>query len=491
MIYYKNHTLPSAFQKDNNGKGFALPMEKNLKIRIYLACAVLILTIAGCIGFGLSSSEPTLSGGDPTVSILPNGQELYQQAANAAAKSDHYVLTISESTHTSINGQTYTETAKQTVSFQDALIHTSEARMIGDYSIPSALTYSDGTAYLTLGNSRFYSSMSELEYRSKYVPVILFDPTIYHTCQAVYNGSTTTVYFSRATDAEAWAADHYDALREASGYAVLDADNQLIHSSYTIHYRLGNAQVRKTFDVSFTPVESAIDKPNAADYQKLDDLDAPIALERACGFLLQAETVSAKIADTVVCEAFGDHRTQETALKISGIGEAFSANMDISVTSVNSSRGGETTHKTQSITYENEVYTVIEDNGTPVIKNDTAPETMRLFCQDSLVGTILLPEYVTAVTVSEEDGIRTYAFSANETLSQLMSQSVCSILYQNPDLLNTMASAHTTNTMEGYLSIDTLTGLPTASGIRYGSIYTVDEFPYTLQYISEQEYTLH
>ena len=469
-----------------------MPMNKNIKTVIYPICAVLVIAIIG-LGYILAASNSDRSdniSGYPTVSILDNAQELYQVAKAEAHDPDHYVLTITSVTKTRIGNQSFTEETLQTVSSNGALIQTAETQTVGDYSIQSTLTYSDGFAYLNLGDTRFYGAMTEEEYRNRYAPVVMFDHINYDSCQAIYNGTTTTIYFSQATKAEDWAVTNYDTLREASGYAVLNTDNQLISSAYTIHYKLGSALIEETIELDITRTASSVDKPNADDYLLLENLDAPIALERACGLLLQTESASATITDTIICEAFGDHRTQETALQMRGIGDSFTAEINISATSVNSSRGGETIHKTQTITFKDQEYTITEDAGAPATKKDTDAAAMRRYCQNNLLGTILLPEYITSATVSEQDGVRYYSFTANEELSQLMSQSVCQILYQNPDLLNTMASAHTTNTMEGYLTIDVLTGLPLTSGIRYGSFYTIDSFPYPLQYISEQTYII-
>ena len=448
-------------------------------------CAVLILAIGGALCFRYLSS-PDIGETDPTVVILPNGQELYQQAANA---SDYYALTILTVTKTRVNGQTFTDEILQQYIRDGKISQVSEVQTIGDFRIESTLTYSDGTAYLALGDCRYSSQMPESEYQNRYAPLAMFDPTIYQGCQATYDGTATSISFVVAEYAEQWAVDRYDSLLEASGCAILNADNKLIQSSYTVQYRLGDAEIEKVIEVKVTEPETIIAKPSNADYLPLEDLDAPVALERACGFLLQAHSISSRLNETIVCEAFGDHRSQETVLNTDGIGDLFTAQVNISAVSVNSSRGGETTYKNQCITYKDKIYTIIENAGDPVTKTDIEPSTMQLYCQDNLVGTILLPEYITSVGITEENN-RLYTFTANETLCQLMCQSVCQILYQSPDLLDSLASSHTTNKMEGYLAIDLTTGLPVSSGIHYDSVYIVDGFPYPLQYTSEQTYSI-
>jgi len=126
------------------------------------------------------------------------------------------------------------------------------------------------------------------------------------------------------------------------------------------------------------------------------------------------------------------------------------------------------------------------DGGNAVYQDGVTDDSMRTYCRDTLVSTILMSKYITAVTEKETDTTIELTFTANEDMANTMCQNAWQILFGNPDYI----SGLDTVTMTGYIHIDKETLLPVASGVSYDGTYDKNAHQYHLKFNAEQEYTI-
>lgn len=460
------------------------------RIAAFVLCAALFLLLAGCFA---SNDTEKMQTSAFTADSSPSS--LYQQAADKIRSASSLSLYIGTMTNTTVAGQTFSEAAQQQLSFQGYGTGTLQASMdetlrIGSYAIAISEIYADGAGYFTVNGSPFTAAMTAEEYCARYAPAILFDTALYSDIQAHLYGKAAGITFRRPASAENWAVPDDAELIDASGYAALDSTGSLQESTYTVTYKHGAATVSQTTRVVIRSTDTAqVKSPGAAEsYTKLEYLDAPRKLEQACGYLLQATQIQALSTENITCQAFAISRSQTTSLSMSGAGDAFSAFLDINVNQINQSRGGEVTVIQQTERFQNGTYS-ISANGAASTENTAVDhESMRTYCQDFLVENILLPEYITGASMTETETTYRITFLASEALAEAICADVCSTLYNDPDLLNSLASSYATDTTQCYLELDKQTGLPVASGLNYSATHTIEEITYQLTSKTDQIY---
>ena len=460
------------------------------QIAVFVLCAALLLLLAGC--FASDSTEKNQATAFPADSAPSS---LYQQAADKIRDANSLSLYIATMTSTTAGGQTFSKTSQQLLNFQNYGTNALQASMvetlhIGNYGITVSELYADGTGYFTVNGSPFTAPITAEEYCARYAPAVLFDTTLYSDIQAYAYGKTTGITFRQPTAAESWAIPIDAEFSDASGYAVLDSSGALKESTYSVTYKLGASSVTQTTRVIIRSTAAAqVKSPGAADsYTTLEYPDAPRKLEEACGYLLQATQIQASAVENITCQAFAISRSQTTSLSMSGAGDALSALLDIYVNQINQSRGGEVTVIQQTECFQNGTYSISSNGGESMTNTSVDYESMRTYCQDLLVESILLTEYITGASVTQTENAYRIKFQGSEALAEAICGDVCSTLYSDPTLLNTLASAYTVDTVECYLELDSSTGLPVASGLRCSVTHTIEEISYLLTTQLDQTY---
>lgn len=456
---------------------------------IALLAIIAVSVIAACI----STYEPTPEAPDTEpVTVAEDPAVLYRQAAMAVENAEDMILRISTSTKTTVGSESFYESSEQTLSCDGLDTEHMRAVMdetltMGDYSVFNTESYADNMAYFTVGEGSFCAPMAAEAYLDRYAPAVLLDPTLYSSIIAAYDTGSTTITFADPTGMEVWAAEEGRTLISAEGTAVLDAENALTESTYSVTYAQGEATIQKTFSVKIELSDVTADLADA-DCVQIQHPDAPLMLERACGYLMQARAVTASIAESITCEAFGDDRTQTTKLSMFGDEADLMAKLGVSVILVNSSRGGEATQRNEQMLFRDGAYSITIDGGEPVVNSTMTAQDMQSACHSFLIGTILLPKYISDATVTDTGSTYRFDFTTTEDLADAMCRNACDTLYADPELLHTIASSSTTNTLGAYLEISKDSGLPTSSGIFYSGTYTIDGNPYLLRYQTDQTY---
>lgn len=471
-------------------------MKNPMRIGASIVCVMIVFMVIGSMIVALNKPDDIIQepSGEPGTAIIHSPEDLYQQAVNSIALSRDLSFSIRTDTMTKIGEEIFSETSEQTVRYNNLgtasmTARVDDIRTWGSYVVPYSEAYTNNLMCCTIGGGKFCSPMSSSSFKKRFAPVILLDPACYKSSSVTSEDGTFLLKFEQPVAIEDWAAVENATLVSAAGTAVLDEQNNLLENTYSLTYTQDISEVTKTVHVIIRNSES-VPIPQTSEYLPIDDPNAPLMLERACGYLMQATTVSAQTDETMLCEAFNDNRTQTLDINMHGKGQAFTANLDFNTLLVNSSQAGDEVQKTETSSFKNGKQTTLL-NGIPVDdnKNITADE-MRKKCQQYLLGTVLMPKYISGSISKTNDNTIRYEYTATNDLAKTLCQYVSSTLYEKPDLLLNLSSSYTTDSLTAYLEVSRNTGLPTSAGISYTGIYTIEDHPYLMKYATSQNYSL-
>lgn len=461
-----------------------------------LRTILLLCIIAAASGCSVSAPEQQIQ--PRTEQIQPvkvDIEALYNEASEAVSLAKNLTLTVHSTKTMTIGENIFSETSEQTLAYTGYGTETMQAQVtevltMGDYSIPNTAAYRDGIGYYTVGNGSFQGGISAEDFCAGYAPAVILDASLYDAILATENNGILTVTFSQPTATEVWCGYSGAELVDATGTAVLGSGGQLLESTYTMTCLEGTKQIHLSTRVAIETGTASIGSADYSNFTVLDAPGAPLMLERACGYLQQAASVTASSTESIGFQAYGDTRRETVLLDMSGAGSGFTADLALSVELVNQSRGGEISKKDYTMTYANGVYGTAVDGEIKADNIVIAPEKVRIRCQDFLLATVILPEYVASAEMADQGDTYLFSFTASEALAELICKTACQTLYQDAEMADSLELGYETDTLTAYLSIDKDTGLPSGSGVSYVGIMQVDDFPYALSYQAEQVYDL-
>lgn len=450
--------------------------------------ALVIMIVAFAVICGAWRSSP------PKAIPIENPTELYVQAVSALQNTPSLYYEVNGATSFTDNNNTIEESFEQFITInaqntEEMRIRVEEISHIGDFDIQRFDFYDNGTEYLTVQGASFCAPSSPDDFCDKFVPLVMFDPALYMDIAGVSVGDESTISFQTPVAIETWASTGVD-LISAEGLVVLGQDNTLLSSTYTASYLLGTTEYTVHYQAKFNDnAPSPIQLPNADAYLPIEDIDAPYLLERACGYLMNSNNLQARYSDSIICQAFGDERKKEVALAISSDSDGWSASAETTVAVTNSSKTGVTT-STKSEIFKNGVY-VASIDGEPYTENtDVDLTAMDSYCDNLLIGTILLPEYILTAKREQIENITCITFDATSQFAKVLATEACTILYQTETILDDLAQNVTIEAMTCYLNIDTATGYPVSAGFNYDGTYLISDLPYALSFKADQSYTV-
>ena len=427
---------------------------------------------------------------------IANADTVYSESIQAIKGAQDLMLHISRTQETIMKSDTFIESAEQMLSYiglgtDTMCAQLNETLTIDQHTVKITEHYSDGTGYVTVNDGSFYGEIDATTYQQRFAPAILLDSARYHSIIGYDTGTCYQIEFSQPKNAEAWAFESDTAIENAKGTAYISYDGVLLGSTYTLSYQRGQTRIRLSYQVEAEPLTTQITIPDdLSQYQKIEYLDGPRMLERASGYLMQADNVSAKYSDDVYCQAFGDRRNQEIILHTASAEGNWTALVKTKTVLANESKVGAETTAQKTERFANGKYLSYTNNVESSEELDVAETDMRSYCQNILIGTVMLPENITGISVEESGSTLRLTFTTDESFAAQVSANVCQTLYQKPDLLNDISQSHKTNLIQAYLEFDTTTSLPIGSGIHYRGTYTVEKMPYTVSFQAEQIYDI-
>ncbi len=457
-----------------------------MKQRIYIFALCLALLLAGCSG-----------GNEETAPPLPSTQEelraLYTDAAHKLQAAQDLTLQIETETSITLGSERFTKHSVQQLSLSGVGTNEmcgsmDEVLTVGTHKSAITEQFENGSFYFTVNGSRFTASMTAATYLARYVPAAALDASLYNKITATNAGKQCIIDFSEPTAPEYWAVPAEARLVAASGQALLTENGDISCCRYSVAYTCASASLEQATTVT---VSDNFKAPGSVDsstrWLPLEAPDAPRLLEEACGYLTQAQAISSRATEQIVSEAFGLSRIQTTQLDMHGIDESLLALRQTDVSLTNHSRGDETTKSLQVEKFIDGHYT-LEKEGIAADAGDITPQQMRTYCQELLVSSILLPEYIQSVQVHVGDGTIRLEFTASEELAAQMVSNACQSLYSDPALLSQLATDYFNEAMTAYLEIDKYTGLPISSGIYCKGVHTIQTTAYALTTQMDQTY---
>lgn len=461
-------------------------MKKRLSIiGIAIIGAILLSFLGYCI---LSDSSI-----DGTLHQITNADTVYTDSLSAVCDAQDMTLTISKTQETTVGEDVFLEITQQTLSYtgigtQNLRASVTETLSIDSFSAQISEIFANGIGYVTVNDACFSGSVKPEEYQKRFAPAILLDASLYGTVTGFDTGEDYRIQFAQPTDAEAWAFDQSAAFVDAKGTAYVSYDGQLTKSIYALTCHRGNASVRLTYIVEINLSTPTISLPvDTSKYAPIEYLDGPRMLERATGYLLQADHVSAKYSDSIYFQAFGDARTQEITLHTAA-DDSWSALVQTQTILTNDSKVGLDSQLQKTELFRDGIYQSSTNGSELIGNNEITADDMHTYCKNQLIGTVMLPQYITGARMEEIGSVLYITFSASESFAPLVSSNVCQTLYQKPELLNDMAQSNTTNTLVCYLELDKNLLLPVAAGINYDGTFTVEGVPYALRFKADQIY---
>ncbi len=426
---------------------------------------------------------------------LTDAATIYKNASDATRDIPDVVYQVSRTLETTVGINSFSEQSKATVSCiglgSDLMqVSIEESLTSGRHKASISEIYLDKTAYISINNSNFSCKITNAEYQRKMIPSVLLTGNLYKEITGVDTHDEYVIYLSNASAPEEWLDIDGITLTKGSGTAYVSYSGMLTKSVYIAEFTKGDVSFRLTVNTELTGDTPEVKAPDAPElYTEVQNLDGLRILEQASGYMTQMENVHAKSSEITYFEAFGDRRTQEISVEIKK-DAGWSASIDTTILLSNDSRVGQDSEYTQNELFRNGIYTLTEKDTPPAQNAEITQEHMQTYCQNILVSTVMLPEYITQCTVNYSENRIRFTYYANDAFASQVSSNACQTLYQDAALLDRISQNNTTQTVTGYLDIDSTTGLPIGSGLQYNGAYTTEGILYQMQFSAGQIYEI-
>ena len=419
--------------------------------------------------------------------------EAYNAALQTVLSTEEINLEITTVKNTTAGENVYSLNSLQNVTYvgygTDSMQAQSQETMtIGQTETTITEVFVNNTAYATVDGTAFATQMTKEAFIERFAPLDLINITAYKTVNAVKNRDGIFIQLSDAAIAEQWALPAGGQMISASGSVELDKNELLNCSVYNIEYTYEGATINLTVTLKVLPAaETEIVVPTGGKLTTVSYIDAAKDLEILYGYLLQSGKIYAQANESINCQASGIQRDQKTVVNIQNTTE-LDATIDTTINIVDYNDGGDTASYAQSEAFKDNIYTISKDGGEATAQNNLTARQMLSYCQDLLVKNVILPENIAAVNLTEEGDTRILHITGTEELAGLLCGNACKTLYDDPELLNNLASSYKTNKMNCFFKLDKHTGLPLSAGLDYSGEHTIEGFAYTLTYTADISY---
>jgi len=426
-----------------------------------------------------------------TLSIVADPLQVYNNAISSLDASQ-YSLTASRTKQTVTSRNIYTE--KSRINENVSGWNTDELRAEWDETIDYGMQttryceyFIDNAAYVSVDENLFRCEITADNFSARLIPQLLIDTALYRSVIGFDSTNEIRIIFEQPTAPENWAVPAGAEFVSSRAVARISAQGTLLQCIYSATYKLSGATIHITLNTQNAPPASPAIPEDLSAAIAVDHPDIPRLLEQSSGYLLQASNISSVYRESIYCQAFGDQRTKETRITLSTFPN-WSAMVDTEVVSANTSRIGEIARHTHDERFSNGEYSLSIDGAEAKPDSSIERKAMEEYCQNMLLGSIILPQYIVSAEYSPQDHNVKIRFSASEEFARAVAANCCQTLYEKPELLDELTQGYQTNTMECYLDIDMHTGLPACAGILYAGTYTMDGIPYQLEFQADQSF---
>ncbi len=450
---------------------------------------ILMCLLAFLMVFSLAACQEEVPPTDPPVTEAPTDpppspQEVYGQALAQLESLSDITLDVKQTMTMRVGGQTFEEVSEQVLAYvgrntENLVIHLEESVQAPENYADTeenearlyTETYGSGNIYITLeDNTPICGALTAGEAAQRYIPVRLLDAALYEEVTLEESGTQTLIHFAKALDAEAWALPEGAELEEASGSAVI-TDGKLETMTYTVTYRYGST--RNTWQVETTPRAEAMTvtlPENAGDHLSVQCVDALWVTLRSNIRLASSETASLRTDTTITSQAGGFVYTESSNLDLNDMGSLMLRLQNDR--SLISASGTESASREEI--FRDGTYTVTVDNGLPASQTGLKEADIRQAIRSMFNTYCTGSSFWEGVTLEDLGSLYLLTFTYNEDFGNNMQSTISQLFWGDVAFLNQYASKYVTNEVNGYLAIDKYTGMPTASGMYYEGVHTID-----------------
>ncbi len=475
-------------------------MKKFHTIFALLLCLCLTLSLlSGCGDAEPTKNEPTP---EPTAAPTPtptpeptpeplDAGKLYREAAErqtgtAALKAEYSItqeITLPDYTEDKAGTVTLREETRRSASYEApgtegfrALI--TEAVTLGDREpTEQRQVYAEGLLYTTLGDGRYTTKCGGGELPGA-LPLSLLDPALYASAEAEETEDGYTLRFAEASAAESWAVPANAELLEASAEARLLKDGALCAESYELSYRFGGLTVTGRWEAGYERPESldlsAEIPENTGKYETLDSAQAPLMFERALAQLRDTGAVHAMISADHAIEIAGvrARQTEDISLLEQKSGPVAHESASLGVMSFDTQQYLESGYE---LDYAKGKLTITSDDGQTA-SGAQDPAEFRAESYDYLCRFFPEGGMLKDASVKEVGDYWMISFVGNDEYGALLKDAVCEVLFpEQPGILDEMSTAYKTRTVNGFLAVEKVSGLPTALNLRFSGLHTIQD----------------
>lgn len=470
-------------------------MKENRKKIIICISAIILVTFAVCCK-SIRSLYPVTHQIDEAPA---HDSAVFDQAVAALTKVRTYQIELNTDRTVILSDQQIKESSSKVIACrgygttgQEYAVE--ESLRYGDYQVESSERFIKNTAYLKLGNAYFLSKLKVEDYAADLPGIGVLNSDLYRfvNCDTQEDGSHV-ISFTSPAQIEKWACPKSSKLLDASGIAVIDPNGKLKEVQYHVLYEADGAQVVVDASAVYVPVDSNLFVPvnkTSSKYTSVSSIHIPKLLERSCGYLIASKNVTSEIDEKIWCRAGNLQRTQHTEIEYNHTDDELDSKVTTNVDLVDNNQGGAISRFSQKEVFNDGKYAVqvSEGDDTPVPSSPIDETVFKKYCQDKLVGSILLPQYIEAFKVNELSDYYLIIFEGTDELGQFMTNDAAAILYQDPDAFYGAATARTYDVKRGMLAIQKGTFLPISSGIAFEGTHTLQNTAYPLNSSIRQVY---
>lgn len=469
-------------------------MKPWIKFTAVLLCICLMACFNGCesepdVEATVNTTAPTETTAAPTE---PDPATIYDTACEAIRSQANLVIRFDYTHERTIAGERYTETSTGSAYYKnlgtdemEALV--SEELNFSGYETSYTCSYLSGAGYCRVNNSSYICEMTPEDFIAQQLPAILLDAALYGTVERKdsENGNYT-ISFANPQRLESWVRSEENInLTNAYGSAQFNSADTMTGASYYAVYTVGN--VVNTVSVSYT-----IETPtfiNFSSYQpvypescpSVSDLSIPRLMLQVVGDLYATDNMTASYSDLLYSEAFAVVRSQSGNFDTYGQGEDFCCRMDTQVTVTDYT--GTSNVNSQSIIYQDGIYSYATNGGEMTATEGIAPETVRISCEDSILSSLFEFEHIALASMTDTGDFLRIDFTGNETYIESLFDSIYALFSLD---LDSYADSFTEGSAGGYLYINKYSGLPTSLGINLERSHTIAGVDYALTYQLDQ-----
>ena len=450
---------------------------KRTRFVCFLLC--LVLCLAACGQEPAPTTVPTTEPAPTTAPTepAPTPAECYAAALEAQAAQTGYTLTISQDRQITAGGEAFSEGMEQIlVRAADGTVQVDSELRFGGESIYTTEIFADDTVYLALNGTGFRSSISQADFLDRYTPAVLLDAANYGSITSEENGGGTTLTFTEAAAPESWLALPDVEFTDAEGTARLDANGNLVSSTYSLTYGYSGVSVTERYSVSITSAGAAPAVPDdAQQYREIQSIDGPVQLERAYFQLNGAKTLTGTSSQAIVSQAAAYAcEIHKTVNETQGM-YRFQTNI------TESDSSGRTNTYQLDEQFRDGVYTISENGGKAQEDATITPEILTSYRQQLLEDFILPADYMAQCTVTDLGGILLLECTGDEAWGESIRLLTCSAFLSDPYAIDNLATAIEEKEASFYLALDKILGVPTSYGFTYECSHTIQGQPLTLK----------